>query len=441
MSTADTKANFFRQSGWMMTANMVFGAFMAAANFMAVHVTPGSDYAVYLTILRIFVLVTLPAAAIQTLLAQQTAAAITEDAQRDVSATARGVIKQTLFIWLGLAALAGLFKNHLITLLQASDPLPVAGLMLIILGNTVWPLFLGLLQGRQHFFAFGWSTILNGLSRFAVIALGVKFFQIGATGATIGAFAGFIMAILVAAWPARVVFEPKAGGFDAIAFWKKVGLLTAGAGSTLFIINVDMPLVQSHFPSEITRFYGGAETIGIAVVTLCVPVAAVMFPKLVRSRATASKSDALQLAITGTAIIGGGAAIFCTLWPEFPLRILFHGKPEMLQAAPLIPWFMWAMVPITIYNVLVNNLIARERYEIIPFSAVLPIAYAVTLYLFLERSHQPPFLTFKRVIQILMFYSTALMLVSIYFSRRAAAEEASSVGGGADRSQPGGAKP
>jgi O-antigen/teichoic acid export membrane protein len=441
MSAADTKANFFRQSGWMMTANMVFGVFMAAANFMAVHVTPGSDYSVYLTILRIFVLVTLPAAAIQTLLAQQTAAAITEDAQRDVSATARGVIKQTLVIWVGLTALAGLFKDQLVTLLQASDWLPVAGLMLIILGNTLWPLFLGLLQGRQLFFAFGWSTILNGLSRFAVVALGVKFFQIGATGATIGAFAGFVAAILVAAWPARIVFESKGGRFDAMAFWKKVGLLTAGAGSTLFIINVDMPLVQSHFPSEITRFYGGAETIGIAVVTLCVPVAAVMFPKLVRSRATASKSDALQLAIAGTAIIGGGAAIFCTLLPEFPLRILFHGKPEMLQAAPLIPWFMWAMVPITIYNVLVNNLIARDRYGVIPFAAVLPIAYAVTLYLFLERSHQPPFLTFKRVIQILMFYSTALMLVSIYFSRRAAAEEVSSVGGGENRSQPTGAKP
>ena len=73
--TQDTKANFFRQSGWMMTANMIFGVFMAAANFTAVHVTPSSDYAVFLTILRIFVLVTLPAAAIQTLLAQRTAAA------------------------------------------------------------------------------------------------------------------------------------------------------------------------------------------------------------------------------------------------------------------------------------------------------------------------------------------------------------------------------
>jgi O-antigen/teichoic acid export membrane protein len=420
---------------------MIFGVFMAAANFTAVHVTPGSDYAVFLTILRIFVLVTLPAAAIQTLLAQQTAGAITEQAQRDVSATARGVVKQTFFVWVGLVAVAGLFKNQLVILLQASGPLPVAGLMLIILGNTWWPIFLGLLQGRQFFFAFGWSTILNGFSRFAVIALGVKLFQITATGATIGAFAGFAVAIVVAAWPARVVFEPKGGRFDAAAFWKKVGLLTAGAGSTLFIINVDMPLVQSHFPSEITRFYGGAETIGIAIVTLCAPVAAVMFPKLVRSRAMASNSDALQLAIMGTAILAGAAAIFCTALPEFPLRILFHGKPEMLQAAPLIPWFMWAMVPITIYNVLINNLIARERYGIIPFAAILPIAYAVTLYLFLERSHQPPFLAFKRVIQILMFYSAALMLVSIYFSRRAAAEEASSAGGGGNHSRPEGAKP
>jgi hypothetical protein len=46
----------------------------------------------------------------------------------------------------------------------------------------------------------------------------------------------------------------------------------------------------------------------------------------------------------------------------------------------------------------------------------LPIAYAVTLYFFLEGTHLPPFLAFKRVIQILMAHSTTMLLVTVYFT-------------------------
>jgi O-antigen/teichoic acid export membrane protein len=440
-SDKETRANFFRQSGWMMAANMVGGVFMAGAQFLLPNLTPGSDFSVAVTIFRIFVLVSLPAAAAQTLLAQQTAAAITEAAQKDVAATSRSVLRWTFLGWLALTVIVMAFQNEVAGFLQASNQGLVLGTMLLILGAAWWPLLLGLLQGRQMFFPFGWSTILNGLSRFATIAIGVKVFQIGATGATWGAFAGFAVAIFVAAWPARVVLRPGGGKADLTGFVKKTGLLMAAACTTTFMINVDMPLVLGHFPKEIAQFYAGAETIGIAVVILCVPVAAVMFPKIVRGRATATTSNALNLALTGTMLIAGATALFCTFFPDIPLRILYFKRPEMVQAAPLIRWFMWAMVPVTIYNVLVNNLIARERYAIVPWAAILPIGYAVTLYLFLERTHLPPFATFQRVIQILLFFSTTLMLISIYYSRHDLSPAASSLGGDGDHSQPTGARP
>jgi O-antigen/teichoic acid export membrane protein len=436
MNTTDTKANFFRQSGWMMAANLICGVFMAGSQFVLPNLTPHSDFSVAITIFRIFVLVSLPASAIQTILAQQMAGAITDEARRNASATARGVLKLTFLFWLGLMVIAAVFRTEIAAILQASNQNLVWDVMILILGSLIFPIFLGLLQGMQLFHPFGWATIVNGFGRFVAIFAGIKLFQIGATGATRGAFVGFAVASTIAAWPARTAFKAAAGNFNLLHFLKRVALLTAAAGSTLFIINVDMPLIQAHFPKEISLYYGGAETIGIAVVILCVPVATVMFPKIVRSRATATSSDALRLAVTGTAVIAGSTAIFCTFFPEVPLRILYFKNPDMVQSAPLIRWFMWAMVPLTIYNVLVNNLIARERYGIVPWAAILSIGYAVTLYLFLERTHQPPFVTFQRVIQILLFFSTALMLISLYFTRRALAEES-----GADRSRPEGAKP
>jgi O-antigen/teichoic acid export membrane protein len=425
----------------MMAANVLSGVFMAASQFMLPYLTPKSDFSVALTILRIFILVSLPAAAIQVVLAQQTAAAVTDGARRDVSATARGVLKVVFVFWLVLSVIAAAFQLKIVNLLQASDGRIVWAMMMLILGSLLFPVFLGLLQGSQRFLPYGWAMIVNGVGRFAAILVGVKFLQIGATGATLAAFAGFAIACAIGAWPARSVLEAKPRNFDRKAFLKKVALLTAGAGSTIFLINVDMILVQANFPKDVSKFYGGAETIGIAVVLLCVPVAAVMFPKIVRSRATATGSDALRLAVIGTAVIAGATAIFCTFFPEVPLRILYHKSPEMVQAAPLIRWFMWAMVPVTIYNVLINNLIARERYGIVPWAAVLSIGYAVTLHFFLTATRQPPFVTFQRVIQILIFFSTTLMLISVYFSRRASLEEASSAGGGEGRSQPKGARP
>lgn len=445
-SYKDSKANFFRQSGWMMAANMICGVFMAASQFVLPNLTPPTDFSVAGTIFRIFVLVSLPASAIQVILAQQIAGAVTEEARRDASAMARGVLKLTFFFWLALTIVAAVFRTQIAAILQASSPNLVWGIMTLIFGSLTLPIFLGILQGSQLFLPFGWSTILNGVARFAAIVVGIKFLQISATGATLGAFMGFAVATAIAAWPARIVFQAPPGRFEAGKFLKKVALLTAGAGSTQFIINVDMVFVQAHFPKEVSGFYFAAETIAIAVVILCVPIAAVMFPKIVRSRATATSSDALRLAVTGTALIAGATAVFCAFFPEVPLRILYFSKPELVQSAPLIRWFMWAMVPITIYNVLVNNLIARERYGIIPWAALLPIAYAVTLHFFLVNNQAEPFAAFKRVIQILLLFSTALMLISVYFTRRASLEEASSrpsssSGGDGSGSQPRGARP
>lgn len=436
MSQADTK-NFFRQSGWMMASNLICGVFMAAAAFSVANlVTPLTDYSVFVTILRVFVILTLPAAGIQTLLAQQTAAALTDEARRDLAATARGVLKISIGFWLVLVLIAVLFPSKIVELLKATNPNIIWATLALLLFAFLFQFYTGILQGLQNFLMFGWATVLNGIGRFTLIFVGMKFFGFSAIGAVLGACAGFVAGIACGVGPARAVFRPAGGQFDWKSFAKKWLPLTAAAGSTQLIINMDMPLVQSHFEREVSMIYGGAETIGIAIVTLCVPVAAVMFPKLVKGRASASGSNALSLAVVGTALIGVAAALFCTFLPWLPLRILFHKNPEYMRAAPLIPWFMWAMVPLTMYNVLVNNLIAREKYSIAPWAAALPILYGITLNYFLNHQRLAPLLAFRGVIQILMVFSTLMFLLAAFYSSRAAGED-----GGASRSRARGAKP
>src|SRR5207253_519030 len=155
----------------------------------------------------------LPAAAIQVVLAQQTAAAVTEEARRDVSATARGVLKLVFVFWLVLSVIAAAFHLQIVNLLQASEANIVWGMMLLILGSLMFPIFLGLLQGSQRFLPYGWAMIVNGVGRFAAILVGVKFLQIGATGATLAAFAGFAIACAIGGWPARSLLGAKPRNF------------------------------------------------------------------------------------------------------------------------------------------------------------------------------------------------------------------------------------
>src|SRR4051812_48321632 len=109
---ADTHKTFFRQSGWMMAANLLCGVFMMFVHPFAVKLNPSTDYPVFMTMLRVFVLITIPAATLQTILAQQTAAAVTEEAKRNVAATAKGLVKYAFIFWLVLCVVAAGFQTE-----------------------------------------------------------------------------------------------------------------------------------------------------------------------------------------------------------------------------------------------------------------------------------------------------------------------------------------
>jgi len=109
-----------------------------------------------------------------------------------------------------------------------------------------------------------------------------------------------------------------------------------------------------------------------------------MFPKIVRSAALAERTDVLAQALGATALLGAAAALFFTIFPRLPLQIAY--APSYLVVAPLLPWFAWCMLPLTLANVLVNNLLAREKFGLVPWLVILTVAYTITLWIVANRS-------------------------------------------------------
>jgi len=131
-----------------------------------------------------------------------------------------------------------------------------------------------------------------------------------------------------------------------------------------------------------------------------------MFPKLVRSHVAAEKNNlpGLTLLVTGAMATAG----FLGLWLLGPwLMPLVYRADYSTAALAVLPWYAGAMIPLALGNVLVNDMLARSQFRIVPVLVFLAAAYAVTL-LFL---HQTP----TMVLQVLCAFNLLLLAVCAGF--------------------------
>jgi hypothetical protein len=307
------------------------------------------------------------------------------------------------------------------TLLKISQPAALWITVLIGLASLWSPVLKGVLQGQQNFLGLGWVLILDGVGRFAavwvILALGGQ-----SAGGMTGALLGQGTSLLLGAWLIRRLLVEPGQRVDWRPWLRRTVPLTLGIGSIQFMSNADVVYVQGVFPAEQTVFgYMPAAMIGLALVTFVTPLAAVMFPKVVRSAALTQDTRALELALGATALLGGGAAFACTLFPKLPLQIIFFSKPQYWAAAPLVPWFTWCLLPLILANVLIGNLLARERFAAVGWIVAIAVGYGLALALLRPwLLTLPPATAFRTVVQTLGAFGLLQLALAAWFTLRGA---------------------
>lgn len=404
MTSAESRQAFFRQSTWMMTATVVSGVCMFLVHFLNSDL-PLGEYSAFGTMLQLLQWLAIPAIGLQMMFAQLTAAAVTTDQKRQLHGAVRAVFKLTLGAWLGLAALLFFVRQPLTAAWELSSPL-LLWLTLAIGLMSLWiPLFLGLLQGRQNFLWMGWTTIFNGAGRVIFCYLIVLALSASALGMMYGVLLGLGGTLLLAGWHSREVWRGPVAAFHWGEWLRRLTWLTLGFGSFLFVFSADVILIKAHFPAAEMDAYVAAGTLARAIVTFTAPLAAVMFPKIVQSLAHGRQTDTLKLTLLGALGLGATAAIGLTLVAPLVFRFVF---PAHVAIVPLMPWYAWAMVPLALANVLINDLMARSRFVASPWLALVAVAYGVTLVF----NHE----SFKQVILILGGFNLLLLLVAAFFT-------------------------
>ena len=414
----ESKTAFFRQSGWLVVATVSGGVFMTATQVVANRWMTQEEYSIWFALLRVFLLMSIPSAGLQIVFAQQAAAAVTDEQNRLLAQTVRATLRATFLIWLAMAAVAFAAWNHWIALLKITNPAALGLTVVIGLGSLWSPVIKGVLQGVQNFLGLGWVMIIDGVGRFAAIAV-ILWLGGQAAGGMTGALAGQTVSLLLGAWLIRHLLFAPGERMEWRPWLRRVVPLTLGIGVVQFMSNADVVFVQSVFSAQQTPLYMPAAMIGLALMTFTGPLTAVMFPKVVRSVALTRDTRALRHALGATALLGVAAALACTLLPKLPLRLIYFSKPNYWDAAPLVPWFAWCLLPLVLANVLVSNLLARERFAIVPWLILPAAGYAAAL-----AALKPHLLAteqlqaFRSVIQTLGTFSLLLFGVAGLFTWR-----------------------
>lgn len=406
----------------MVIASTVGGALMVFVHKAATwrgEGMPLTEYALFLAFLQVLNQMSIPAAGLQMTFVQLTVSADASGRNAALTGAFRAMIRGTFALWLIGCVLLYLFQTQIIRDYKLSNPALLW--VTAVLGLTsLWsPIFMGILQGRQNFLWLGWASILNGATRLGTVAIIVLVLGGYAAGAMTGVLLGMAVSLGIAAWQVRTLWRGAAETFQWMMWCKKMLPVTLGYGAATYMLTLDMIVVQRFFPSgEENGLYGAAGTIGRAVFFFLAPMTTVMFPKIARSAAASEKTNVLAQAVGVTALLGVTAALFCTFFAELPFRIIFPAK--FAEGARLVPLFAWCMLPLPLANVLINNLLARERFAIVPWLA----GIAVTYYFALRHIAQLQPQRFENIIWTLGAFGLLLLATGILFtwwdSRRSA---------------------
>jgi O-antigen/teichoic acid export membrane protein len=271
--------------------------------------------------------------------------------------------------------------------------------------NLLTPVPSGVLQGRHDLLWFGWSILLNGLGRFAVLWAVVKGLKQGALGGLLGVLAGGALVFGVVAWRTRGALAGAAGRWNWRAWARRLVPVTVGLGALSFIMQADALIVREKLQPLLTADevdgYSAVRKIAQAMIFLVGALTSVMFPKVAQSFQQARETDALKLTLILTSGIAVAGATVATLFPELPLRLLSPSR--LLTSQALVPAYCWALVPLALANVLVWNLLARECYRAVPWMAALAVGCWLALQRFSDR--------LLTVIAVVAVFSTALLVI------------------------------
>jgi len=250
----------------------------------------------------------------------------------------------------------------------------------------------------------------SAVGRVSAAAIAVLALRGGAIGMMIGVLIGTVVGLGLGVWQTRKLWSLPPMAFAWMNVLRQVIPLLFGFLFVQFLFTGDTLFVKHYFTGSDTGAYGSAGTLSRALIWLVSPLAAVMFPRIVHSSAKSQETNIMGMVLVGTAVLAlCGAAGLAVLGP-FVIKIVY-GADFVPVAGPILKWYAAAMVPLALANVLVNNLLARGKFAVVPLTLLLCAGYAGTLVYVNHAGH-----SLVAVLQTLGLFNLLLFGVCAWFT-------------------------
>jgi len=337
-----------------------------------------SEYGVLSSMLGVVLIAGMPLGALGTVLTFFTAQLLQQNRAGDIFALMRSWALKLLVISIPLLVMGVLFSQPLAEFFKLPDRSALFMVLIILAMTFFTPVISAPLGGIQ---AFGWASISGmswGVVRLVVGGALVYFVAASAKWALAGHGVGVIVSVGIAMLGLRIILRGTHSTVNALPgtqayLWRTLVVMACFA----FLMNADMLIVKHYFSPDQSGFYARAATIGRMIVFLPMPIAGALFPKIVSNGAMSDQhGKLLGKALFYTALIIVPGVLFCTVFPQVPLGILYHDWEPAAAMARLVRVTIWAMTPLSLAFIIMNFELAQNRFRII-----LPLILCVAGYL------------------------------------------------------------
>ena len=274
------------------------------------------------------------------------------------------VIFQTFLraaVWLGLilAGVVLLFSTGIAALLNLPAWTIQVSALLIFL-STLRPIAVGALQGKERFFAFGFTRLALSLGRILLVFFLMQA-GFGLTGAVVALPFGWLVSVFCAFILLGKPFwvRSKLASQNILRDgWKLSFYALLAYIAYMSLTGLDLMWVNRHLPGEMAGAYASLVLMRRIVALLPGVAVTVMFPRLVRVLAEGSSPNRI-LAQTAAIIlaVSGGLSLLYFIFNDQLITFIFG--TEYQTAAPLLGWMGAAMIGISLSSIWLNYYLAE----------------------------------------------------------------------------------
>ncbi len=313
-----------------------------------------AGYGVFGALMALFLIITLPAGAINSAVAKFTAKFNAKDDHGKI-----GVLRKTISkrIWLCsfiLFLVIVLFSGYIANYLNVSSPIPVIIVGFTLIFAMVLPVNRGVLQGMKKFKIYTFNSIFESAFRLllAVVLLWLGF---GNNGALLAYGLAYFAAFLII-FPYIREINSSAEEIEMAGVYKFMLLVLVSSFLFQLIINLPTIFVKHYASSEYTGYWNAALTLARTSLFITGGISLVMFSEVSGKGEKAHHKAVFKKAIVLTLASSMLVAAVFLFFGSLIIRLLYGNS--YIPSLPLLEWFSIAMIPLGVLQLLVNYYLA-----------------------------------------------------------------------------------